>query len=60
MGEIFYWTATVIAGLIVALVVVGYVSNSAEGEPFIPLVALLVAGVIWGVGWTCRISLRDR
>ena len=52
--------ATVIAGLIVAVVLVGYVSNSAEGEPFIPLVALLVAGVIWGVGWTCRISLRDR
>jgi hypothetical protein len=52
--------ATVIAGLIVAVVLVGYVSNSAEGEPFIPVVALLAAGVIWVVGWTFRILLRDR
>ena len=34
LGRILYWTATIIAGLIVAAVVAGYVSDSGEGVPF--------------------------
>jgi hypothetical protein len=39
-----YWFATVIAGPIVVAVVVGYISNAAEGVPLISIAALLVAG----------------
>jgi hypothetical protein len=60
LAELIYWMATVIAGLIVAAVIVGYVSNAAAGEPFIPIVALLVAGAIWLVGWVCRNMVRGR
>jgi len=60
LGDVFYWTATGIAGLIVAAVVAGYLSNSAEGEPFIPIVALLFAGAIWFAGWLCRTIVAGR
>jgi hypothetical protein len=49
-----YWTATLVAGLIVAWVVWGYVSNAEEGEPVFPIVPLLFAGAIWLAGWACR------
>ncbi len=51
---------TAIAGLMVAAVIVGYVSDAAAGEPFIPIVALLAAGAIWLMGWMCRNMLRGR
>ena len=54
MGKVLYWTATVIAGLIAAAVVVGYVSNAGEGVTFISVTALTLAGAIWLVGWICR------
>lgn len=60
LGDVLYWTAAGIAGLIVAAVVAGYMSNSAEGEPFIPIVALLFAGAIWFAGWLCRTIVAGR
>jgi hypothetical protein len=60
LGDVLYWTATGIAGVIVAAAVAGYVSDSAEGEPFIPIVALLCAGAIWFVGWLCRTIVAGR
>jgi glucose uptake protein GlcU len=48
-----YWTATTIAGLIVALVIADYVS-SASNEPIIPVIPLLLAGIIWVVGQFCH------
>jgi type VI protein secretion system component VasK len=54
LGKNLYWAATIIAGLIVVAVVTGYVSNVGEGEPFIPIVPLVLAGAIWLVGWACR------
>jgi hypothetical protein len=56
-GETLYWAATIIAGLIVAWVVWGYVYNMSRGEPIIPIIALLLAGAIWLVGWACRYLL---
>ena len=53
-GKFIYWAATIIAVLIVAVVAIGYVSNTEEGEPIFPVIPLLVAGVIWLVGWGCR------
>ena len=52
-GTIF-WAATIIASLIVVAVVISYVINSAEGVPVAPIIPLLIAGVIWLVGWTFR------
>ena len=43
-----------IAGLIVAVVIVGYASDSAKGWPVIPVVPLVIAGAIFLAGWTCR------
>jgi hypothetical protein len=53
-GELIYWTATVVAGLIVIFVVWGYLQNSNEGYPVIPVVPLLFAGAIWLAGRVCR------
>jgi hypothetical protein len=60
LAELLYWMTTAIAGLMVAAVIVGYVSDAAAGEPFIPIVALLAAGAIWLMGWMCRNMLRGR
>jgi hypothetical protein len=54
MGWFFYWTATIVAGLIVMVVIVGYVSNASEGVPFISITPLALAGAIWLTGWFCR------
>jgi hypothetical protein len=54
MGRVLYWTATIIASLIVVVVVAGYVSNTGEGVPIISTTALMLAGAIWLVGWLCR------
>ena len=53
MGEVLYWAATLVAGLIAAAVVVGYISDLSEGAPFFSVAALTVAGAIWLVGWIC-------
>ena len=49
-----YWTATTVAGLIVALVIADYVFNANRGEPIIEVVPLLLAGVIWFIGTFCH------
>ena len=45
--RLFIRVATIVAGLIVVVVLVGYFSNAAAGEPVIPIAALLLAGAIW-------------
>jgi len=59
-GEEVYWTATAIAGLIVVLAVVSYVSNASEGQPVLPIVPLLLAVVIWMAGRFCRQAFTSR
>jgi hypothetical protein len=54
LGRVLYWIATIIAGLIVVVVVAGYMSNAGEGVPFISITALILAGAIWLAGWICR------
>jgi hypothetical protein len=53
-------TASIIAGLIVAVVVIGYVSDSIKDWPVIPIVPLIIAGAILLVGWTCRVVSAER
>jgi hypothetical protein len=59
-GEVLYWTSTVVAGLIVLLVVANYMSSTGVGEPIIGIIPLLLAGVIWLVGWVCRHMFAGR
>jgi hypothetical protein len=59
-GELIYWVATIVAGLIVVFVVWGYVSNIEEGDPVMPIVPLLCAGAIWLAGRACRHRFTER
>jgi hypothetical protein len=59
-GNFFFKTASIIAGLIVAVVVVGYASNSVKDWPVMPIVPLIIAGAILLVGWTCRDVFAER
>src|SRR5580704_2629760 len=54
LGKALYWTATIIAALILVVVAAGYISNAGEGVPFISIAALMLAGAIWLAGWICR------
>jgi hypothetical protein len=53
-GELIYWTATALAGLTLVFIAWGYLQNTNEGYPVIPIVPLLFAGVIWLAGRVCR------
>ncbi len=55
-----YWAASMLAGLIIVFVAINYLYNIGEGVPSIPVVALVVAGVIWLIGRSCRAVLDDR
>jgi hypothetical protein len=59
-GNVIFWTATFIAGLIVVSVAWSYVSNVERGDPVISIVPLLLAGAIWLAGWACRYLLTER
>jgi ABC-type sugar transport system permease subunit len=52
-GETFYWTATVIAGLLLAWALWGYAFNRT-----ILIVPLLLSAVIWLTAWACRKVLK--
>jgi hypothetical protein len=56
-GVFLFWTATIIAGLIVVWELWGYVYDAERGEPIIWIAPLLFAAAIWLVGWACRYLL---
>jgi hypothetical protein len=62
--KVVYWLATIVAGLIVAVVLVAYFSRTTggetAGEPIIPIAALLLAGVIWLIGWAVSRAIAGR
>jgi hypothetical protein len=57
-GRAIYWAATIIAALIVLSVVWSTVSNVEEQYPVVPIARLVLAGVIWLVGWAFRYMAR--
>jgi len=59
-GVFLFWTATIIAGLIVVWEVWGYVYDAERGEPIIWIAPLLLAAAIWLVGWACRYMFAGR
>jgi hypothetical protein len=58
-GEEFYWATTILAGLIAVMAIANYYSSASQGEAILPIAALLVAGVIWLIGWIGRNMLSD-
>jgi hypothetical protein len=44
--------------VIVIFVVWTYLYNASENYPVLPIVPLLLAGIIWLIGWACRYGLR--
>jgi hypothetical protein len=57
-GRPIYWAATIVAALIVLSVIWSYVNNVKEQYPVIPIARLVLAGVIWLVGWAFRYLSR--
>ena len=53
-GELIYLTATALAGLTLVFIAWGYLQNTNEGYPVIPIFPLLCAGAIWLAGRVCR------
>ena len=50
-GNALYVVTTALAGLIVLLVAANYIYNIGENRPLIPFVPLLIAGVVWLIGF---------
>lgn len=59
-GDFLYRGAATLAGLILVLAAANYLYNVSLGLPLIPVAALVVAGVIWLTGRSCRDILNDR
>ncbi len=53
-GEVLYRIAEIIAGLIAAFAFLTYLDSASAGEPIIPVVPLVLAGVILLIGRSCR------
>ena len=53
-GEFVYRIAAMLAGIIAVLAVLNYVYDANRGEPIIPIIPVLLAGVIWLIGHACR------
>ncbi len=60
MGGAFYWGASMLAGLLIVLAAINYFYDISEGVPIIPIVPLVIAGVIYLIGRSCRAVLDDR
>ena len=58
-GQVIFWTATIIAILMVLSAVWTYVFNIEQSYPVLPIVPLLLAAFIWLVGWACRYASRQ-
>jgi len=53
-GGFLFWVTSIIAALIVVWVLWNFLWDWQGGAPIIRLPLLLIAGVIWLVGWGCR------
>ena len=60
VGDLIYWSAVVIAALIVVLTAIEFLTGMSEGVRSIPIHPLLVAAIIWLIGRACRFFLAER
>ena len=55
VGRALYWFATVVAALMVVFIIGDlFISWGQQGRPILRVFALLVAILIWLIGWVCR------
>ena len=54
-GNILYWLATIVAGLIVIFVIAELAISWAQGQPILRIFALLTALLVWLMGRICRL-----
>jgi hypothetical protein len=57
LGNALCMTTTIFAALICAGVAITFVYSASEGNPTIPVVGLVIAGMIWLAGRACRYVL---
>jgi hypothetical protein len=57
LGNVFYRMMTVFAVIVAGIVLVAFLFSMAHGDPYVQIVALLVAGVIWLVGRAGKLVL---
>ena len=53
-----YWTAVVLASLVILRAVTGFAYSAESGDPIIPVVPLVAAGAIWLVGLLLQVADR--
>jgi hypothetical protein len=56
-GQIIYRAFAIIAGIIVAFAVVNAIYGATLGQPTFPLAALLLAALLYAIGWFLRYML---
>lgn len=50
----FYRGMSAFAPIIVFFAGINFVYRTGQGDPMVPVAALLVAAVVWLLGWFCR------
>jgi hypothetical protein len=54
LGDLFYWMASLVFGLVMLLVIWSSAFNADHGEPVIQIIPLVIAGSIWILARLCR------
>ena len=56
-GRILYWSATIVAGLIVIFAVADFFFSWEQGTPILRIVAFIVAAGVWLIGLICLLAV---
>ena len=59
-GQIIYRAFAIIAGLILTFAVVNAIYGATLGQPTFPLAALLLAALLYAIGWFLRYMLTPQ
>jgi len=58
-GRLVYRIAVVVSAVVAVLVLITAYYNAERAFPTIPIAGLLVAAIIWGIGWLARKVLAE-
>jgi hypothetical protein len=59
-GKFLFWTATIIAAVMLLLVVYDFMYGLSANFPVVDVAGLVLAAVIWLIGLLFRLVLRER